>query len=286
MPNPFNLSVPQLQRKAYQLRKDIIVMLAKAGSGHPGGSLSAIDIITALYYRIMNHDPSNPQWPERDRFLLSKGHACPALYAVLADTGYFPREWLWKLRKIDGHLEGHPSRVDTPGIEMSAGPLGQGLAVGNGMALAGRLDGLNYRVFVMLGDGECDEGEVWEAAMAAAHYRLDRVVGILDYNRLQIDGPNDKVMSLGDIAAKWRAFGWEVTEIDGHDMQQVVDTLSTAGLDDDGKPTMVIAHTIKGKGVSYMENAVDWHGKAPDEELMEKALRELEEAERALSAQA
>ncbi|MBC7287493.1 MAG: transketolase [Armatimonadetes bacterium] len=282
MANPFNLSIHDLRRKAYQLRKDIIVMLTKAGSGHPGGSLSAIDIITALYYRVMNHDPSNPQWPERDRFLLSKGHACPALYAVLADTGYFPREWLWRLRKIDGHLEGHPSRVDTPGVEMSAGPLGQGLAVANGIALAGRLDKRNYRVFVMLGDGECDEGEVWEAAMAAAHYKLDRVVGILDYNGLQIDGPNEKVMSLGDIAAKWRAFGWHVVEIDGHNMQQIVDTLSTAGLDDDGEPTMVIARTVKGKGVSFMENVVDWHGKAPNEQEMEQALRELEEAERAL----
>ncbi len=278
MGNPFHYSIEQLKAKAKELRRDILVMLAEAGSGHTGGSLSAIDIITALYFRIMSHDPKNPEWPDRDRFLLSKGHACPALYAALAHCGYFPRDWLWTLRKIDSPLEGHPSRLDLPGVEMSAGPLGQGLAVGNGIALAGRLDGRNYRVFVMLGDGECDEGEVWEAAMAAAHYKLDRVVGILDWNGLQIDGPNEQVMDLGDLPGKWRAFGWHVIEIDGHDMEQIVDVLSRAGLDNDGKPTMVIAHTIKGKGVPQIEHAVDWHGKAPSKEELPEFLAALEQA--------
>jgi transketolase len=278
MPNPFNLSIPELQRKANQLRRDVVTMIAQAGSGHPGGSLSALDIMTALYYRIMNHDPKRPAWPDRDRFLLSKGHACPALYAVLADTGYFPRAWLSTLRKLDSPLEGHPSRLDTPGVEMSAGPLGQGLAVANGIALAGRLDGRHYRVFVMLGDGECQEGEVWEAAMAAAHYKLDHLVGIVDWNGLQIDGPNEAVMCLGNFADKWRAFGWLVLEIDGHNMTQIVDVLSTAGLARSGQPTMILAHTVKGKGVRFMENQVDWHGKAPNAEELQRALQDLEQA--------
>jgi transketolase len=278
MANPFSLTIPGLRAKAHQLRRDILIEITAAGSGHPGGSLSAIDALTALYYRVMDHDPADPAWPERDRFLLSKGHACPALYAVLADCGYFPREWLGTLRKLDSHLEGHPSRRDVPGVEMSAGPLGQGLAVGNGMALAGRLDDRDYRVFVMLGDGECQEGEVWEAAMAAAHYKLERVVAILDYNGLQIDGPNDCVMCLGDMAAKWMSFGWDVTEVDGHDMEVLVEALSRAGHSEYGLPTMVIAHTVKGKGVSFMENEVEWHGKAPTQEELEKALAELDAA--------
>jgi transketolase len=275
MANPFNLSTDQLRGKAQELRRDIVTMVAEAGSGHPGGSLSAIDIVTALYYRIMSHDPANPALPGRDRFLLSKGHACPALYAALADCGYFPKEWIHGLRKLGGHLEGHPSRLDTPGIEMSAGPLGQGLAVGNGIALAGRLDKLDYRVFVMIGCGESQEGEIWEAAMAAAHYKLGRVVAIQDYNGLQIDGTNDCVMCLGDMAAKWMAFGWNTIEIDGHDMGEIVEVLSKAGLEDEAAPTMIVAHTVKGKGVSFMEHQVEWHGKAPNRDELEKALAEL-----------
>jgi transketolase len=275
MANPFNLSTDQLRVKAQQLRGDILTMLTEAKSGHPGGSLSAIDIVTALYYRVMNHDPRNPSLPNRDRFLLSKGHACPALYATLADCGYFPKEWLKGLRKLGGHLEGHPSRLDTPGIEMSAGPLGQGLAVGNGMALAGRLDKMDHRVFVMIGCGESQEGEIWEAAMAAPHYKLGHVVAIQDYNGLQIDGTNDCVMCLGDMAAKWMAFGWETIEIDGHDMDEIVDVLSRVGLHDDAPPTMIVAHTVKGKGVTFMENKVEWHGTAPSTDDLAKALAEL-----------
>ncbi len=275
MANPFNLSTDQLRVKAQQLRGDILTMLTEAKSGHPGGSLSAIDIVTALYYRVMNHDPKNPSLPNRDRFLLSKGHACPALYATLADCGYFPKEWLKGLRKLGGHLEGHPSRLDTPGIEMSAGPLGQGLAVGNGMALAGRLDKMDHRVFVMIGCGESQEGEIWEAAMAAPHYKLGHVVAIQDYNGLQIDGTNDCVMCLGDMAAKWMAFGWETIEIDGHDMDEIVDVLSRVGLHDDAPPTMIVAHTVKGKGVTFMENKVEWHGTAPSTDDLAKALAEL-----------
>ena len=275
MANPFNLTTDQLRDKARQLRGDILTMLTEAKSGHPGGSLSAIDIVAALYYRVMNHDPKNPSLPNRDRFLLSKGHACPALYATLADCGYFPKEWLKGLRKLGGHLEGHPSRLDTPGIEMSAGPLGQGLAVGNGMALAGRLDKMDHRVFVMIGCGESQEGEIWEAAMAAPHYKLGRVVAIQDYNGLQIDGTNDCVMCLGDMAAKWMAFGWDTIEIDGHDMDEIVDVLSKVGLQDDAPPTMIVAHTVKGKGVSFMENKVEWHGTAPSTDDLAKALAEL-----------
>jgi transketolase len=275
MANPFNLTTDQLRDKARQLRGDILTMLTEAKSGHPGGSLSAIDIVAALYYRVMNHDPRNPSLPNRDRFLLSKGHACPALYATLADCGYFPKEWLKGLRKLGGHLEGHPSRLDTPGIEMSAGPLGQGLAVGNGMALAGRLDKMDHRVFVMIGCGESQEGEIWEAAMAAPHYKLGRVVAIQDYNGLQIDGTNDCVMCLGDMAAKWMAFGWDTIEIDGHDMDEIVDVLSKVGLQDDAPPTMIVAHTVKGKGVSFMENKVEWHGTAPSTDDLAKALAEL-----------
>jgi len=275
MANPFNLTTDQLRDKARQLRGDILTMLTEAKSGQPGGSLSAIDIVAALYYRVMNHDPKNPSLPNRDRFLLSKGHACPALYATLADCGYFPKEWLKGLRKLGGHLEGHPSRLDTPGIEMSAGPLGQGLAVGNGMALAGRLDKMDHRVFVMIGCGESQEGEIWEAAMAAPHYKLGRVVAIQDYNGLQIDGTNDCVMCLGDMAAKWMAFGWDTIEIDGHDMDEIVDVLSKVGLQDDAPPTMIVAHTVKGKGVSFMENKVEWHGTAPSTDDLAKALAEL-----------
>ncbi|GAW93166.1 transketolase [Calderihabitans maritimus] len=263
-----------LEEKAKTIRKDIVTMITEAGSGHPGGSLSAVEIVTALYFQEMRIDPQRPDWPERDRFVLSKGHAAPLLYAVLAERGYFPKEELYTLRKIGSRLQGHPDMNKLPGVEMSTGSLGQGLAVANGIALAGKLDGRDYRVFVLLGDGEIQEGEVWEAAMAAAHYRLDNVVAFLDYNGLQIDGPIREVMSPDPVADKWRAFGWRVMEINGHDFAQILGALKQAR-EFKGSPVMIVAHTVKGKGVSFMENQVDWHGVAPTREQMEQALREL-----------
>ncbi len=268
--------VEELERKALILRRHVVRMTALAGSGHPGGSLSAADIVAALYFCIMRHDPKNPDWPDRDRFVLSKGHACPVVYAALAECGYFPVEELRNLRKLGSFLQGHPDRRKTPGIEVSTGSLGQGLAVANGMALAGKMDGKDYRVFVLLGDGEIDEGSVWESAMAAAHYKLDNLTAILDYNGLQIDGRNEEIMNIEPVAEKWRAFGWNVLEIDGHDMRQILAALSPEQRVE-GKPTFIIAHTVKGKGVSFMEWALEFHGKAPTKEQALQALRELGE---------
>lgn len=251
-------------------------MLARAGSGHPGGSLSATDLLIALYYGKLRHDPKNPGWPDRDRFVMSKGHGCPALYAVLAELGYFPIAELDTLRQFGSRLQGHPDMRLTPGIEMSSGSLGQGLSVGIGMALAARLDKKGYRVYVMLGDGEIEEGQVWEAAMAAGHYKLDNLCAILDNNGLQIDGPIYDIMSPLPIAEKWTAFGWHVLQIDGHDMQQILGAYNKAEALK-GKPTIIIAKTVKGKGVSFMEGQVDWHGKAPNQEQAEKALAELKD---------
>lgn len=266
----------QLRGHARQIRRHIISMVGEAGSGHPGGSLSAADIVTALYFDVMRIDPQKPQWPERDRFVLSKGHAAPVLYAALAERGYFPVEDLKTLRKLGSPLQGHPDMRKVPGVEMSTGSLGQGLSVANGMALAGKLDGLDYRVYVLLGDGEIEEGQVWEAAMAAAHFKLDNVVAFLDYNGLQIDGPIEEVMSAEPVADKWRAFGWAVQEIDGHDMEQILAAVAQAR-ETRGKPSLIIARTVKGKGVSFMENEVGWHGAAPKPEQVEQALAELGE---------
>ncbi|MEW6771187.1 MAG: transketolase [Bacillota bacterium] len=266
--------VRKLEKKAKEIRRYIILMTAAAGSGHPGGSLSATDIVTALYFAVMKLDPRRPDDPDRDRFVLSKGHAAPLLYAVLAERGFFPREELMTLRKLGSRLQGHPDMRKLPGVEMSTGSLGQGLSAANGMALAARLDGRNYRVYVLLGDGECQEGQVWEAAMAAAHYRLDNLTAFLDYNGLQIDGPVEEVMSLGPLADKWRAFGWHVIEIDGHDFAEILDAVAQAK-ETKGKPTMVVARTVKGKGVSFMENQVDWHGTAPKAEQAARAMQEL-----------
>jgi transketolase len=263
-----------IQEKAREMRKDIVSMVGAAKSGHPGGSLSAADILATLYFKIMRHDPENPSWPDRDRFVLSKGHACPVLYAALAESGYFPKEELMTFRKINSRIQGHPDMRKTPGVEFSTGSLGQGLAAANGMALAGKMDGKDYRVFVMIGDGESQEGGIWEAAMAAAHYKLDNLTAVLDFNGLQIDGPNAQVMSVTPMPEKWRAFGWHVIEIDGHDYDQIACALD-ANRAVPGKPTMVVAHTTKGRGVSFMENAVDWHGKAPKPEEVEHALAEL-----------
>lgn len=270
----FNLSTPQLESMAKQLRRHVITMIANAGSGHPGGSLSAADIVTALYFKVMRHDPSNPQWSDRDRFVLSKGHAAPILYAALAECGYFPVEELSTLRKLGSRLQGHTDRTLTPGVEMSAGSLGQGLSYGIGIALAGRLDRRDYHVYVLLGDGECDEGQVWEAAMLAPHFKLDNLTAIIDHNDLQLDGRVCDIMGLEPLADKWRAFNWHAFEIDGHDMKQILETLDKARKTK-GKPTVVIAHTVKGKGVSFMENNVDFHGKAPTPQEAEIALKEL-----------
>jgi len=266
--------VPFLQEKARQIRRDIILMLAEAGSGHPGGSLSAADVVACLYFHVMRHDPKRPDWPERDRFILSKGHACPVLYAALAESGYFPKEQLLTLRKLGSPLQGHPDMRKLPGVEMTTGSLGQGLSTCVGMALAAKLDKSPRRIFVMIGDGESQEGQIWEASMAAAHYRLDNITAILDFNGLQIDGPNEKVMTVQPVVDKWKAFGWNVIEIDGHDLPQILEALSPERTVP-GKPTMIIAHTVKGKGVSFMEGVVDFHGKAPTREQAEKALAEL-----------
>ncbi len=264
----------RLKKIAAEIRQDIIQSIHKAGSGHPGGSLSAADIVTALYFYKMKVEPENPKWEERDRFILSKGHAAPVLYAALARKGFFPREELFKLRKLNAMLQGHPDMKGTPGVEMSTGSLGQGFSASIGMGLALKLDKRESRIYVLLGDGEMQEGIVWEAGMAAAHYQLDNLTAILDYNGLQIDGKNDDVMRIQPIAQKWESFGWNVLEIDGHCFEEIIEALEQAEKTK-GRPTMIIAKTIKGKGVSFMENAPDWHGKAPNDEETQIALREL-----------
>jgi len=249
-------------------------MISDAGSGHPGGSLSAADIVTALYFKIMRHDPKNPHWPDRDRFVLSKGHAAPVLYAALAECGYFPMEWLSTLRKTGTCLQGHTDSLLTPGVDVSAGSLGQGLSFAIGIALAARMDNKDYRTYVLLGDGECDEGQIWEAAMFAPNNKLDNLTVFVDYNGLQLDGFTKNIMSLEPFKDKWRSFNWEVLEINGHDMRQILSSVEKAKKLR-GKPVVIIAHTVKGKGVSFMENNVDYHGKAPNKAETEIALREL-----------
>lgn len=267
-----------LEKKALLLRKDVIRMIGEAGSGHPGGSLSAADIVAALYFHHMRHRPEDPDWPDRDRFVLSKGHACPVLYAALAEAGYFDRSTLWTLRKFSSILQGHPDMRKVPGVEVSAGSLGQGFPAANGMALAGKMDGRSYNVYVLIGDGECQEGVIWEAGMLSSQYKLDNLVAILDYNGLQLGGFLSEIMEIQPLNQKWQAFGWYVVEIDGHNILQIVDALKEAD-QVRGKPTIIVAHTIKGKGVSFMENKPKWHGVAPNKEEMERALRELEEEE-------
>jgi len=263
-----------LRKIANTIRQDIVKMVAEASSGHPGGSLSAADIVTVLYFKEMNIDPKNGKDPNRDRFVLSKGHASPVLYAALAEKGFFPKEELMTFRKINSRLQGHPSKKSLPGVEQSTGSLGQGLSSANGMALAGKLDNLDYRVFAIIGDGELQEGMIWEAAMSAGHYKLDNLTAILDYNHLQIDGPVEDVLDPAPVDDKFRAFGWNVIVIDGHDMNQIYDALQEAK-QTKGKPTLIIANTVKGKGVSYMENQVGWHGTAPNQEQLNQALEEL-----------
>ncbi|MDD5509960.1 MAG: transketolase [Dehalococcoidales bacterium] len=270
-----SLSPEDMKTVAKRLRRHIISMIGEAGSGHPGGSLSAVEIVTALYFRVLRHKPLDPCWPDRDRFVLSKGHAAPLLYATLAECGYFPVEELLTLRKLESRLQGHTDCRLIPGVEMTAGALGQGLSFAVGVALAGRLDSKDYRVYVLVGDGECDEGQVWEAAMAAAHFKTDNLVAIVDNNGLQLDGWNRDIMNLAPFVEKWRAFGWHTVSVDGHDL---------AGLDAafeqvrsvKGQPSVIIARTVKGKGVSFMENQVDFHGKAPNAAEVAMALKELE----------
>ena len=266
-------SVNELRSIARGLRRNIVKMTFAAGSGHPGGSLSEIDILTSLYFRVLKIDPQTPHWEDRDRFILSKAHACPGLYAVLAARGFFPEEELWTFRQINSRLQGH-AHVMTPGVEMSSGSLGQGLSFGIGCALAARIDGKKHGIYVMLGDGECDEGQVWEAAMAAAHYRLDNLTAIVDRNRIQNDRFTDEVMELEPLSDKWRAFGWRVLETDGHDMSQILSSLEQS-LEVKGQPAVIIARTVKGKGVSFMENNPAFHGSAPNKEEYEKAMQEL-----------
>ncbi|MDD2510218.1 MAG: transketolase [Syntrophomonas sp.] len=260
--------------KAGIIRQEIIKMLGEAGSGHTGGSLSAADILACLYFWEMKLDPKKPDWEERDRFVLSKGHAAPVLYAALAEKGFFPREYLRTLRKLGSPLQGHPDMRQLVGVEACTGSLGQGISWAVGMALAGRMDQRNYRVYALLGDGELEEGMVWEAAMAAAHYRLDNLLALVDNNGLQIDGNIAEVMSPEPIARKFAAFNWNTLEIDGHDHRQIMEALNS-GRSFKGRPTAVIAHTTKGKGCSFMENRVEWHGTAPNREETEKALAEL-----------
>ncbi|MBP7056004.1 MAG: transketolase [Candidatus Omnitrophica bacterium] len=275
-------NVTELKKKAIEVRKDIIKMLMLAGSGHTGGSLSMVDILLSLYYYKLKNDPSRPGWIERDRFLLSKGHGCPALYAVLAHKGYFPKEMLWTLRKLGSPLQGHP-QMGLAGIEISSGSLGQGLSIANGMALAARLDNLNCRIYCMIGDGETNEGQIWEAAMTASHYKLDNMCAIIDFNRLQIDGFCCEVKDMAPYSNKWKDFGWNVLEADGHDIEQMMDALDAAEKLK-GKPTVIIAHTVKGKGVSFVENKAEWHGIAPKKEEYERAIVELDEALKNLKA--
>nr|WP_312214843.1 transketolase [Clostridioides sp.] len=263
-----------LNERACTIRKDIVTMVHDAKSGHPGGSLSAVEILTALYFDEMNIDSSKPKMEDRDRFVLSKGHAAPALYAVLAEKGYFDKEELNGLRKIGRMLQGHPDMKGTPGVEISTGSLGQGFSAACGMAMASKLDNAPWNVYALLGDGEIQEGIVWEAAMSAAHYKLDNMVVFLDNNGLQIDGNIEDVMDVGSIVNKFKAFGWNVIEIDGHDFDQIFAALDMARSTVD-KPTMIVAKTIKGKGVSFMEDQAGWHGKAPNDEELERALAEL-----------
>lgn len=269
------MEIQALQSICRQVRRDIITMVAKAGAGHPGGSLSCTEALVALYFDVMNIDPANPKDPNRDRFVLSKGHAAPALYGTLCERGYFGREEFDLFRQLHGILQGHPDAKKCPGVDASTGSLGQGISIAVGMALGAKKTGNSARVYTIIGDGESQEGLVWEASMAAAHYKLDNLTVILDHNGLQIDGSNDQVMSLGNIRAKAEAFGYDVIEVaDGNDMQQVLDALHTPACP--GKPRYILMHTLKGKGVSYMEGQVGWHGKAPSQELAEQALKELE----------
>ncbi len=268
-------TVEQLREAAQALRRESLTMIAAANSGHPGGSLSSADIVAALYFNVLRHRPNDPQWPDRDRFILSKGHGAPVLYAALARSGYFKMEQLKTLRKMGSPLQGHPEQGKLPGIEASTGSLGQGISLGAGMALAGRLDHKAYRVYVLIGDGEANEGQVWEAAAFSAHFKLDHLTVILDCNRQQLDGWTRDILDIEPLAEKWQAFGWHVLDIDGHDLKQILNAFDAAR-EMSGKPTLILARTTKGKGVSFMENNIEFHGMAPTAGQLEMALAELQ----------
>lgn len=267
--------IKELESKANLLRQHIIQMTCAAGSGHPGGSLSAADIVAVLYFYKMRHKPKDPGWADRDRFVISKGHAAPVLYAALAEAGYFPVKYLKTLRRIGSSLQGHVDMLALPGVEMSTGSLGQGLSASNGMALAAKLDKRNYQVYCLLGDGECQEGQVWEAAMTASHHKLDNLTAMVDHNKYQIDGKVEEIKNIAPLADKWKAFGWKVFSCDGHNIKSIIEALEKAGKVR-GKPSMIIAETVKGKGVSFMEEKpLNYHGVAPTAEEEKKALCEL-----------
>lgn len=270
-----DISIEELKDRAQDLRRKALTMIYEAQSGHPGGAFSAAEVVTYLYFKEMNIDPKNPNWADRDRFILSKGHACPIQYAALGTLGYFPEEEMHKLRKEGAMLQGHPNMRKCPGIDISTGSLGQGLSVGVGMAVAGKRDQKDYRVYVVIGDGELDEGELWEGFMAANAWGLDNLVVILDNNGLQLDGTTDEIIPHLDVVAKMDAFGFETYDIDGNNMEQVVDAFAKINASESGKPKFINARTIKGKGVSYMENQLGWHGKAPNDEEYEIAMKEL-----------
>lgn len=272
-----NVSVKELEKQCIELKKKVVTMIYKAQSGHPGGSLSAADFVTASYFREMNLDPKNPKWEDRDRFILSKGHVCPIQYAALATLGYFDESELDTLRKENSKLQGHPDMKKCPGIDISTGSLGQGLACGVGMGIAAKKDKKDFRVFVVVGDGECQEGEIWEAAQTANKYQLDNLIVFVDNNNLQIDGITDEVMPNLHLGKKFEAFGFELYEIDGNNMQQIVDTFDRIRMTKNGKPKCIFANTVKGKGVSYMENQCGWHGVAPNDEQYAQAIKELDE---------
>jgi transketolase len=269
--------ISELKEIARKIRVDIIKMTNSAGSGHPGGSMSAAEIFTVLYFNILNHRPENPEWEDRDVFILSKGHCCPGLYSAMARSGYFPVEELMTLRKLGSRLQGHPHSLALPGLEASTGSLGQGLSIAIGCALASKLNKKNNRVYCLMGDGEQQEGQIWEAAMSAAHYKLDNLCGIVDRNRLQIDGFCKEVMDTEPLEKKWESFGWHVINVDGHDISALINALEETKTIK-GKPTVIIADTIKGKGVSFMENVAIWHGQAPNNEETKKALNDLGES--------
>lgn len=266
----------EIARMANVLRLHVVEMTTEAGSGHPGGSLSSAELMAVLYFGVMKHDPKNPKWDGRDRFILSKGHAAPVLYSALAEAGYFPVSELKTLRKTGSRLQGHPAKDKVPGVEMSTGSLGQGLSMACGIALAGKMDGKDYRTFCLLGDGELQSGQNWEAAMLASHYCLGRLTAFVDKNRLQISGCTCEVMGLEPLADKWRSFGWNVMEVEGHDVGAILDACDKA--DESSKPTCIILDTVKGKGVSFMENKAEFHGKACNRDQNECAIAEIKGA--------
>ncbi|WP_078430565.1 transketolase [Alkalihalobacterium alkalinitrilicum] len=271
-----NISIQELKEKAIELRKTAVTMIHKAQSGHPGGSLSAADLMAALYFKEMNVDPQNPNWEDRDRFVLSKGHVAPIQYSALALRGFVPYDTIYMLREYGSPFQGHPDMKKCPGIDISTGSLGQGLSCAVGMAIAGQRDEKDYRVFALLGDGECQEGQIWEAAQTAVKYELDNLIVFVDYNKLQIDGTTDEIMPLQDIEKKFEVFGFETRRIDGHSMEEIVETIDEVKVLKNGKPKCVVLNTIKGKGVSYMEDVADWHGVAPNDEEFKQAIAEIE----------